>query len=121
MTAVAPHLDKDIAGLEWHHIAAFPLVVAEIQDVSSPTFTSKLCHFLARICPVVDKTTMGNPFSTYEAYFKAGRAEWLGTPKTTQEDLVTLVTNEVVELGEPVFGGFPMKSRLVELLPHRQT
>jgi hypothetical protein len=69
---------------------------AEIKDVTSPVFTSKFCHFLApRIFPIVDNLPMGNPFPTYEAYFTAGRAEWLSTDSTTQDALIGLLTNEV--------------------------
>jgi hypothetical protein len=99
--------------LEWHQIAAFPTLVAEIKDVTSPVFTSKFCHFLApRIFPVTDNKLMGLPFPTYEAYFTAGRAEWLGTDRATQDDLIKLLTHEV---GEPLFGDFPMKCKLIEL------
>jgi hypothetical protein len=55
---------------------------------------------------------MGNPFPSYEAYFTAGRVEWLGTDSATQDDLVRLLTHEV---GAPLFAGFPMKCKLIEL------
>jgi len=114
-SAVAPHLDNDIAGLEWHQIAAFPLLVAEIKLLKSPSpvFTAKFCHFLApRIFPVTDNKALRNPFLTYEECFKAARAEWLGTDVAIQDELVALLTNEI---GAPFFGGFPMKCKLIEI------
>jgi hypothetical protein len=111
--AVAPHIEDDIQGLEWRQIAAFPTLVGEIKNVASPVFSSELCHFLApRIFPVVDNAAMGNPFPTYEAYFTAGRAEWLDTDVATQNRLVDLLTKEV---GHALFKGFPVKCKLIEL------
>lgn len=110
---IAPQLENDIAGLEWYQIGAFPSLVAEIKDVPSPVFTSKFCHFLApRIFPVVDNAAMRNPFRTYEKYFTTGRAEWLGTDPTIQDQLVELLTHEVAD---PLFAGFPLKCKLIEL------
>src|SRR5437879_12030124 len=37
--AIAPHLDKDIGGVEWRQIEVFPSLVAEIKDVPSQVFT----------------------------------------------------------------------------------
>jgi hypothetical protein len=110
---VAPHLEKDIGELEWHQIAAFPRLVAEIKDVRSPVFSSKFCHFLApHIFPVVDNAAMGNLFGTYEAYFTAAKAEWRETAAEIQAELTALLTQEVVG---PFFSGFPMKCKLIEL------
>jgi hypothetical protein len=110
---VGPQLDNDIAGVEWHQIAAFPSLVAEIKDVTSPVFTSKFCHFLAaRIFPVTDNKVMGLPYPTYEKHFTASRAEWLSTDSATQEELIRLLTRKI---GAPLFSGFPMKCKLIEL------
>jgi hypothetical protein len=112
---VAPHLDNDIAGLEWHQVAAFPLVVAEIKPLKfpSPVFTAKFCHFLApRIFPVFDNEAMRNRFQTYEECFSLARAEWLATDTAVQDELATLFAEEV---GAPLFSGFPMKCKLIEL------
>ena len=114
--AIAPHLEADIEGVEWHQLSAFPRLVAEIKDVTSPVFCSKFCHFLApRIFPVIDNAAMGAPFRTYEAYFTAARAEWLATRTPTREALVVLLTEEVRARGRPPFSGFPMKCKLIEL------
>jgi hypothetical protein len=111
--AVAPYLNIDIAGVGWHQIAAFPSLAAEIKDVTSPVFTSKFCHFLApRIFPVTDNKLLGLPYPTYEGHFTASRAEWLGTASVTQHELISLLTHEV---GAPLFGGYPMKCKLIEL------
>src|SRR5208282_653356 len=110
---VAPHYADDISGVEWHQLAAFPSLVGEIKDVSSPVFTAKFCHCLApRIFPVVDNQAVGNPFPTYEAYFRAARTEWLSTDSATQDELIRLLTNEV---RAPLFEGFPIKAKLIEL------
>jgi hypothetical protein len=111
--AVAPHLGKDIAEVEWHQIAAFPAIVTEIKGVASPVFTSKFCHFLApRLFPVTDNELLGLPYPTYEKHFTASRTEWLGTDSDTQNELIRLLTNEI---GKPLFSGFPMKCKLIEL------
>ncbi|SRR5712692_5048780 len=110
---LAPHLEKDIGELEWHQIAAFPKLVAEIKDVPSPVFSSKFCHFLApHIFPVVDNAAMGNPFRTYEAYFTTAKAEWRETAAEIQAELTALLTQKIVH---PLFSGFPMKCKLIEL------
>ena len=114
--AIAPHIDQDIAELEWHQIAAFPLLVKEIKNVPSPTFTAKCCHFLApRIFPVVDNDAVGSPSVTYEAYFKMSREEWLRTDPAIQAGLIASLTNEVQKLGRPLFRGYPMKCKVIEL------
>ena len=113
--AVAPHLDKDIAGLEWRQIAPFPLLVVEIKPlkVPKPVFTAKFCHFLApQIFPVIDTEAMGSPFSTYGEYFEAARSEWLETNAAIQDRIIALLTDEV---GAPLFSGFAMKSKLIEI------
>jgi hypothetical protein len=114
-TAVAPRLGGDISGVEWNQIAAFPLVVAEIKPLKypSPVFTTKFCHFLApRIFPVVDNKAMGNPFPNYEAYFKYAQAEWRGTDVTTQDELITILTDEI---GAILFQEFPLKCKVIEI------
>jgi hypothetical protein len=111
--SLAPHLQKDIAELEWHQIAAFPRLVAEIKNVASPVFTSKFCHFLApRIFPVVDNAAMGNPFKTYEDYFTIARAQWCDTDAAVQAQLAGLLTQEI---GNTLFSEFPLKCKLIEL------
>lgn len=111
--SIAPHLNNDIGELEWQQIAAFPTLVAEIKDVSSPVFASKFCHFLApAIFPVIDNEAMGNPFPTYEAYFTTGRTLWVDTDPATQETLVSTLTREI---GEPLCAGYPLKTKLIEL------
>jgi hypothetical protein len=113
--AIAPYLGNDIAGLEWRQIAPFPLLVAEIKPlkVPKPAFTAKFCHFLApRIFPVIDTEAMGSPYPTYEKYFEAAREEWLRTDTATQDRLIALLTEAV---GAPLFSGFPMKSKLIEI------
>lgn len=114
-SVIAPNLSRDIETLEWKHIAAFPLLVTEIKPLKypSPVFTSKFCHFLApRIFPVVDNKAMGNPFTSYEAYFTLARQEWLGTENATREELIARLSREI---GAPVFSEFPTKCKLIEL------
>lgn len=113
---VVRHLQEDIEGVEWKQICGFPSLVAGIKDVASPVFTSKFCHFLApRIFPVVDNKAMGNPFPSYEAYFETAREEWLTTQSTTHHKLIGTLTAEIEKAGSPLFGGFPMKCKLIEL------
>ena len=112
---VAPYLSTDIAELEWNQIGVFPALIAEIKPLktASPVFTSKFCHFLApRIFPVVDNTAMRNSFRTYEEYFTRAREEWLGTDAAIRDEMISILTREV---GKPLFVGFPMKCKLVEL------
>jgi len=112
-TAVAPDLGADFTGVEWRRVAAFPTVVAEIKDVTSPVFTSKFCHFLApAIFPIVDNAAMGNPHLTYADCSAAYQSEWRTTEERTRQELV-LRLRELI--GEPLDDGFPMKSKVVEL------
>jgi len=113
-TFVAPHLNEDIAVVDWSHVHAFPGVVGEVKAVRSPVFTSKFCHFLApAIFPVVDNRAMGNPFSSYADYYQTARQEWLGTDSTTQDELVTKLTEAIGP--SPPFDAYPMKCKLIEL------
>jgi hypothetical protein len=67
----APNLNNEISDVTWDQVAALADTAAEIKDVRSPVFTSKFCHFLLpQVFPVVDRRAMGNPFATYELYFK---------------------------------------------------
>ena len=110
---VAPHLDGDIATVDWDDIAQFTAHVKAIKDVASPVFTSKLCHFLApRLFPVVDNEGMGNPFDTYEEYYCTAKALWVDTDNSVQRVLVRRLVEEV---GEPLSEMFPAKCKLIEL------
>lgn len=111
--AVAPHLSQDIAELEWHQIERLPIIAAQIKNVGSPVFSSKLCHFLApNIFPVVDNKAMGNPFRSYQDYFTTGRSEWFQTDHVTQRSLVEVLT---LSVGRPLPAVFPLKCKLIEL------
>jgi hypothetical protein len=112
--SVAPHIDNsDISGVEWHQVASFRTLVAEIKNVRSPVFPAKFCHFLApRIFPVVDNTAMGNPYRTYESYFTTAREEWFGTGAAVHDELVTLLRHEI---RAPLFSDYPMKCKVIEL------
>jgi hypothetical protein len=117
---IAPNLASDIADLEWHLVAPFATLVAEVKGVASPVFASKFCHFLApRIFPVVDNKAMRNPFPTsYERFYKFGRAEWLATAHGTQEELLQRLTAEIddrVVDGQEIVAGYPKKCKLIEL------
>jgi hypothetical protein len=47
--------DKDIIGVTWDQVRAFPEVDPRLKPTRSPLFPSKFCHFLLpRIFPVVD-------------------------------------------------------------------
>ena len=110
---VAPRLSSDIATVDWADVADFTAHAKAIKGVASPVFTSKLCHFLApRIFPVVDNQAMGNPFRTYEGYFCAARALWLGTDDSTRSALCDGIARQV---GPDLSPAFPMACKLVEL------
>jgi hypothetical protein len=113
---IAPHLGEDIEGVDWPAIAEFPLLVTEIKPLKSPSpvFTSKFCHFIApSIFPVVDNEAMGKPFGKcYEAHFRNSRMEWLATDSQNRTALADMLAQEA---GTPLFTGFPIKNKLVEL------
>lgn len=63
---------NDIAadGLAWEIVEEFTFVAAEIKGVKTPTFCSKLCHFVSpKRFPVVDKRAMNLPKSNYKEYW----------------------------------------------------
>jgi hypothetical protein len=110
---IVPVVGQDIEMIEWLHIAPFVLLVAEIKNVQSPVFSSKLCHFLApQIFPVVDNAAMGNPFCSYEEYFNAGRQEWHETDDDIKEELMDIITNEI---GLDMLPDYPEKCKIIEL------
>ena len=110
---IVPVIGQDIEAIEWLSIAPFVRLVAEIKNVRSPVFSSKLCHFLApHIFPVVDNAAMGNPFDSYETYFNAGRQEWCETDNDTKGILTDLITNEI---GPNMVLNYPVKCKVIEL------
>jgi hypothetical protein len=112
---IAPNLEDDIETVEWDQVSAFPSVVTEIKPLKnpSPVFTSKFCHLLAPcIFPIVDKDAVADKSPSYEMYFTKVREEWLSTNAATRTDLTKALTEAI---GAPVFAGFPMKCKLVEL------
>lgn len=117
--ACLPHLKDDISAVSWEDIEAFPNKVAEIKPMkvgSSAVFTSKFCHFLLpKIFPVVDNEGLGSGWRTYKAYFKYVQAEWQSTNPTTQDKLIAELTRLIEEIGRPVFHGFPMINKIIEL------
>lgn len=112
-TAVEPNLGGDIASVEWSQVWAFPVLVAEIKDVTSPVFASKFCHFLApAVFPIVDNAAMGNPYPTYAACFNAYRSEWFSTDEATRQSLATQLAHLI---GASLDDGYPIKNKVVEL------
>ena len=110
---IVPVMAQDIETIEWQIIAPFVRLVAEIKNVHSPVFCSKLCHFLApHIFPVVDNAAMGNPFDSYEEYFSAGRREWYETENDTRNILIDLISNEI---GTNMVPDYPIKCKIIEL------
>ena len=104
--------------MTWDQVKAFPTEVAKIKPtkVASPVFTSKFCHFLLpRVFPVVDREGVGSRWRTYEAYFRFVQDEWRSTGTATRADLARELTRLMEETGEPVFSGFPMTNKIVEL------
>lgn len=120
--AIAPRLQDDLETVEWGHVSAFASLVTEIKPLKnpSPVFTSKFCHLLApHIFPIVDRDAVGDPSPWYETYFTKVREEWLSTDALTQAELTKALTDAI---GAPVFAGFPMKCKVIEvcLIDRRQ-
>lgn len=119
--ACRPHLDDDIAAVAWEDVSAFPEEVAKIKPMKSgrpsAVFTSKFCHFLLpRVFPVVDNAGLGSVSRTYESHFRRVQDEWAGINAETQKNLVTELTKVIIEAeGRPVFRGFPVINKIVEL------
>ncbi|GAA5266111.1 hypothetical protein ACOSOMT5_P2538 [Acidiphilium sp. MT5] len=115
-------LKNDIAEVDWDEIAEFTSIVYSIKKVNSPVFTSKLCHFISPcIFPVVDNKSMGNPFQSYEEYFKYCKNLWANTVPETQNELIGILTKNIVDgrcakIRElTVSDNFPIKCKLIEL------
>lgn len=110
---IIPVEEQDIETIEWQTIASFVQLVAEIKNVQSPVFSSKLCHFLApQIFPVIDSKAMGNPFGSYESYLNTARQEWRESNHQTRDSLIDLITNEI---GSDLNPDYPLKCKIIEL------
>jgi hypothetical protein len=117
--ACLPWLEEDVSTVAWDQVKAFPIEVAKIKPTKapSPVFTSKFCHFLLpRVFPVVDNEGLGNRWPTYAAYFGVVQDEWGSTSPATRADLSRELTRLIEASGKPVFSGFPMTNKIVELL-----
>ena len=117
-SACEPHAGEDITTVSWEEVAAFPATVAEIKPTltPSPVFTSKFCHFLLPpVFPVVDNEGLGNAWATYERYFRFVQREWETTPEEARTKLMAELRGQIEAAGAPVFGGFPLVNKLVEL------
>jgi len=116
--ACAPHLGADITAVSWEQVAPFPQVVAQVKPTlrPSPVFTSKFCHFLLPpVFPVVDNEGLGNAWPTYERYFRFVQQVWAATPTDARTELAAELGRQIEATGAPVFGGFPMVNKVVEL------
>lgn len=119
--ACAPYLDRDVEGVTWEQVGAFPDLVAHLKPSRSgngyclsPVFRAKFCHFLApAIFPVVDNAMMGLPFGrSYEAHLAGVQREWEGTPEAVRVE----AQDELAELiGRPLTPGYPLLNKVVEL------
>lgn len=117
-SACEPYLDGDISTVTWEQVQAFPTVVAGIKPTltPSPVFTSKFCHFLLpRVFPVVDNEGLGNRWPTFESYFRFVQEQWVATEAAVRNRLVSELTTLIESTGSPVFAGFPMANKIVEL------
>ena len=105
--------DIDIEDVKWDQISKFTDIVSKIKMVKSPVFTSKFCHFLApRIFPVTDNAAMGNPFKTYEDYFKNAKNEWTKTDQKTRDNLEATFKRSI---NTTLDNNFPIKCKLIEI------
>jgi len=108
-------LASDIAQVQWAQVAAFVKIVSEIKNVAAPVFTNKFCHFLApRIFPFIDNAAMGNPFSSYEAYYQTAQSQWVKTPECRRYELTTIFAQETSNSLAP---DYPVKCKIIELCP----
>ena len=117
-TTCASKADSDICDVNWNEIEAFPNLVATIKPTRTPSavFTSKFCHFLApAMFPVVDNAGMGKSWQTYESYFKSVQKSWSNVDATTGTRLADALTAEIEKSGSPIFPGYPMTNKVVEL------
>lgn len=105
--------------MAWKDVAAFPAEVAKIKPMKtgvSAVFTSKFCHFLLpSIFPVVDNEALGNGWQDYESYFTCVQTEWASTDGCTRDQLIAELTCTIEEEGRPLFAGFPLINKIVEL------
>jgi hypothetical protein len=116
--ACEPFLGDDITSVTWENVSAFPDLVATIKPTRShsPVFASKFCHFLLpRVFPVVDNEGLGNRWSTYERYFRYVQNEWAATEPPDRTAMITTLTGRIEVSGAPVFPGYPLVNKLVEL------
>lgn len=110
---VSRHISEDIDAVQWSDVSEFAAHVSYIKGVSSPVFTSKLCHFLIpQVFPVVDNWAMGNPYSTYGEYYQTAQSMWRKTDADTKNLLVSRLANLVGPEMDPLF---PTACKLVEL------
>jgi len=117
--ACLPYLDHDITAVSWDRVGAFPDTVARIKPMKrgpSAVFTSKFCHFLLpRVFPVVDNLGLGAAGQSYESYFRRVQDEWARTDAGTRDVLVAELTQVIETAGRPLFPGFPLVNKVVEL------
>jgi hypothetical protein len=118
--ACLPYLDHDITAVSWDRVGAFPDEVARIKPmkrVPSAVFTSKFCHFLLpAVFPVVDNSGLGAAArQSYESYFRRVQDEWARTDAGTRDVLVAELTQVIETQRRPIFPGFPLVNKVVEL------
>lgn len=69
---------RTIETLDWADVEPLFKVAGQIKEVSSPTFASKLCHFLVPGAYFVTDSKLVKPgWKTYQPYWEACRAAWL--------------------------------------------
>lgn len=111
---IVPVIEKDIETIEWKTIDRFVRLVAEIKNVQSPVWESKLCHFLApHIFPVIDNVAMGKSFEWYEEYFETRRNEWNESDDNTRNVLTNRISDEIGH--NTITPNYPVKSKIIEL------
>jgi hypothetical protein len=114
----SPVRDKDITGVTWEQVRAFPDVVGRLKPTRSPSpvFMSKFCHFLLpTIFPVVDNKAV-NGSGNYEAYFNLIKGTWETTAVDVRRGLIAQLTRLIEEDGRgTVCAGFPFATKITEL------
>lgn len=103
--------EQSIEVMNWSELNELFSIAAEIKDVASPVFASKLCHFLLPPAfPVLDNTLVRSNWKTYEQYWSFCKNEWLGC---TQKDI--LIAELQREMPTSPCSFYPWATKITEL------
>jgi hypothetical protein len=99
--------------LTWEIVKEFTKEVTEIKGATTPTFCSKLCHFISpKRFPVTDKGAMGLPKSNYKGYWNYVKKEWKETTSKEKEDFRKLLKRAA---SDALPDDFPYACKIAEI------